>query len=400
MVDNSNPDHNLGDNPASALLERKKTETEKVLGPLELLMLEEERKEAQEKKVLRDEAERAAFKRRSEKAGLSVERPRDSPRGEGRGRGGGGRGKPPRAKKGHTKTNSMGSGYGSGDGSRSGGSSRAGSPAPGVPHDDSRQVRSKKGSSEGGILAQRPPGPIPARTQTPIIRWKRSVPVKLVLDLPPEFGTHPWLAHIDDFLAPGNGGLSGGGGGGGGDDGDGGLPYIRGAASKDTTGGNTKSKNGGTGGSGRGVQQKKSYGAWYIPPAEWKKPGSKLRGADDIPDSIPGTSGSKEREEWRDMPEKFKTKAQKEEERLEREHAAKLKELKKELGEGVCAVSTRAFREFLLEKGGRLPHYLLNLDENEKSSASSPTALLKNARGVGGRGGGVGGRASTRSVAR
>lgn len=56
-----------------------------------------------------------------------------------------------------------------------------------------------------------------------------------------------------------------------------------------------------------------------------------------------------------------------EEERREREHVAKLQELKKEIG-GLS--SSQAYREFLMERGGRLPHFLLNLEE--KDDPSSP----------------------------
>ena len=74
------------------------------------------------------------------------------------------------------------------------------------------------------------------------------------------------------------------------------------------------------------------------------------------------------------------TKAQKEEERLEREHMAKLNDLKKELGSN-CVSSSRQFREFLLERGGRLPHYLLDLegDDDNKSNEKNPAASLTSA---------------------
>jgi hypothetical protein len=126
------------------------------------------------------------------------------------------------------------------------------------------------------------------------------------------------------------------------------------------------------------VEKQKNYGAhWYIPPTEWKASVQAPDGV--IPGSIPGANTSTQREEWRDMPEKFKTRAQKEEERLEREHMVKLKELKKEIA-GSSGAASRAFREFLLEKGGRLPHYLVNLEDKDGArrvrGARSPESSL------------------------
>lgn len=316
-------------------LERQTSGRAHVLGPLEMLLVEEEEAEAKEKAELAQKSEKDALRRKGGKLG------------------------------GRRKSQEfLHKGAWSPRGSRTSFSPR---PSPRVSSVPSAHSIDDGGSGEGS--------PIP-RPETPIIRWKRSVPVRLALDLPKDFAPMPWLAHVEEYIKPtvsrsvsrndycgamkARSSLRWCD-----DNNDAGLPPVKEGTDQAGSGPgdvHTRAEWNNTvavGNSSKGEKKNLgNYGAWYIPPTERKATGG---GSDGGAGSAPGVGFLSERQDWHDMPEKFKTKAQKEEEQREREYVAKLSSLKKELG-GLA--STKAYRDFLIERGGRLPHYLLDLEEN------------------------------------